>query len=71
MPGGLWGLEIFHGHVEAENMEKNLKPLMSAELGQRSVLLAGPAGNLFTQRNKASDKLVVEERHDSQSKSCN
>lgn len=33
------------------------EPLMSAKLGQHSVLLAGPARNLFTQLNEASDKV--------------
>lgn len=55
--GGLWGAERFHDPVGSENMEKNLRPSMSAQLGQCSVLLAGPAGNLFTQGNKASWKL--------------
>lgn len=70
MPGGLWGIETFHGQLGAETPEKTPKPLMSAELGQYSVLLAGLHGNLFTQRNKASDKLCVENSHDSQSKFC-
>lgn len=71
MPAGLWGVGIFHGHVGAENKEKNLKPLMSAEFGQSSMLLAGPAGNSFTQGTEHQISFVVEECHDSHSKSCN
>lgn len=75
MPAGLWGVGIFHGHVGAENMEENmekiLEPLMSAELGQSSVLLAGPAGNMLTQGTEHQISSVVEECRDSHSKSCN
>lgn len=37
--------------------EQAPKPSVSADLGQCSVLLAGPAGNPFTQRNEVPDKL--------------